>query len=90
MSEPVDDKTEFERAYRLSLARERARADANDPASGRLFATYVAAGALGLGLVGLLIGPGDLWDSARLLSAGLFALGGALGGWRFWIIRDRD
>jgi hypothetical protein len=48
------------------------------------------AGALGLGLVGLLIGPGDLWDSARLLSAGLFALGGALGGWRFWIIRDRD
>lgn len=95
---PVSDRregeSEFERTYRSSLEREHQRLDNDESDSKRLVWAYVGGGALGLGLIGLLLGPGGLWASPdlgeRLELAGLFALGGGFLGLRLWMFRERD
>jgi hypothetical protein len=88
------DEGDFKRRYTASLEHERARAEAEDHGERRLCAIYVGSGAIGLGLLGLLIGPGGFWRDPslgeRVSMAALFAVGGASVGLRLWRFRDRD
>ncbi len=92
MRNPADDPNEYERVYRASVQRESRRLKAEAAENMPTFLLYVLGGAIGLGLVGLLVPSGGLWSNLgqRLSTAALFAAGGAAGGLRFWMFRERD
>jgi hypothetical protein len=92
VTDPADNPNEYERAYRASVQRESRRLKAEAAENMPTFLRYVLGGAIGLGVVGLLVPSGGLWSNLgeRLSMAALCAVGGAAGGLRLWMFRERD